>query len=510
MSTPPRSLARTLSDTSDLDPWQARAIQDLQGIRDEAHAERRPLVRVIQAMGTYDHNAALEEIAAVLVRVTGCTTEDGQQKASLALANTHTTTVHAWRYDDESLWRGPSDNQKLVRIARSIICTGFHGDEPIVSRSPGAPPRVSALLFGDGQARGLAARLAWQVLLQAIAKGDVTESQKPSFERVLESLLRIPTVFEVHGDGSDLDMLVAQAVKQNVKAKTQLPMNTLEWANLVLRLAGVQLPSAVIPADNSTLLLATLQKLVAKYDGHVDITAHDMEPTAKRARKGRRKVGATQEADADDQQDRLKIGFRRKQALTNLLKHCTQEGFQAMQEHLVWAGNYKYSAFSDEAFCEPSFWPGSSPHESSMPSEVEQLARDASRRTAEDSIPAKLKKVGLPLAHAINGGSRDPLTGIRAVGVVPPVSRRPGPTTMDPLVPAPPVPAPPAPNPDPVLPMSLAPTGGGRGGPWPGTHRLRRAPDEAGVPSGPWQGGVHLRRRLAPSGVSHTEGIVQA
>ena len=82
--------------------------------------------------------------------------------------------LHAlnWSYADESLWRGLSDNNKIIRLARSMITSGYRQDEPINCRISDltalAGVLVGKLLFGDGQARGLAARLAFHFLLNTV------------------------------------------------------------------------------------------------------------------------------------------------------------------------------------------------------------------------------------------------------------------------------------------------------------------------------------------------------
>jgi hypothetical protein len=77
---------------------------------------------------------------------------------------TRPVCILSWSFEDESLWRGLSDN-KNIRLARSMVTTGYRQDEPINSRTfdLSAPDGILAgkLLFGDGQARGLAVRLAF-------------------------------------------------------------------------------------------------------------------------------------------------------------------------------------------------------------------------------------------------------------------------------------------------------------------------------------------------------------
>ena len=77
---------------------------------------------------------------------------------------TRSTCILQWSFDDHSLWRGLSDTKKITRLARSMIVAGFKPDEPIRSRTfdlrSDNGVLAAHLLFGDGQARGLSARLA--------------------------------------------------------------------------------------------------------------------------------------------------------------------------------------------------------------------------------------------------------------------------------------------------------------------------------------------------------------
>ena len=111
-----------------------------------------------------------------------------------------------------------------------MATSGFLRDEPIRSRTfdlsdkEGTGLVTARMQFGDGQARGLAARLAWQLILRYFHQhpehiGD------PEAGRGMQALLNIPTVFEESGNNSPEDLLVAQAVRQNVKAQTTLPLN---------------------------------------------------------------------------------------------------------------------------------------------------------------------------------------------------------------------------------------------------------------------------------------------
>ena len=94
------------------------------------------------------------------------------------------------------------------------------------------------LLFGDGQARGLAARLAFHFLLNTVRTSQDSLMGDPEIMRIMQGLIQIPTVISTGGSTGE-DLIVAQAVRQNVKASMQLPMNAMEWAGMVLRSCGL-------------------------------------------------------------------------------------------------------------------------------------------------------------------------------------------------------------------------------------------------------------------------------
>ena len=98
---------------------------------------------------------------------------------------------------------------------------------------------VAHLFFGDGQARGLAARLAFQFVASCVRQSHGTLMSDPEVMRITQGLIQIPAVFAKRGESSREDLIVAQAVRQNVKAAMTLPMNAMEWAGMVLRSWGL-------------------------------------------------------------------------------------------------------------------------------------------------------------------------------------------------------------------------------------------------------------------------------
>jgi hypothetical protein len=220
------------------------------------------------------------------------------QSRSPKFTGTSETCILQWSFQENSLWRGLSDNKKLVRLARSMVMCGFKRDEPIKSRtfdlSSTNGVLAGKLLFGDGQARGLAARLAWQVIIMQFRQNphDIGE---PTAMEVMQSMLMIPTVFERCGDSSHEDQMVAQVVRQNVKGTYALPMHTLEWAGMILRTCGLKLGMSGV---HTQTILACTQRCTAKYDSSVEVDAYDMQPVAKRARKGRKNSASVVAAEA--------------------------------------------------------------------------------------------------------------------------------------------------------------------------------------------------------------------
>ena len=107
-----------------------------------------------------------------------------------------TTCPLNWSYADESLWRGLSDNKKIIRLARSMVTTGYRQDEPISCRTSDLTALdgvlAGKLQFGDGQARGLAARLALHFLLKTVRASPESLMGDPEIMRITRGLLLTP------------------------------------------------------------------------------------------------------------------------------------------------------------------------------------------------------------------------------------------------------------------------------------------------------------------------------
>jgi len=100
-------------------------------------------------------------------------------------------------------------------------------------------------------------------------------------------------------------------------------------------------------------MTACLQCCVAKYDSSVKVDAYDMQPTAKRPRRGRttKRVASRvaliawsagfQAAQAHEPgEDRLiMIGAAMMRAITNVFTHCTEASYKLLDMRLGWVGD---------------------------------------------------------------------------------------------------------------------------------------------------------------------------
>ena len=400
-----RSLRPTPSSTDDLKPWQLTLIDKLNMLHQECFEKRTALTKIIQAFPPLKGEQAVEEIIYAARIAFHLSEEEASKRAKELLQagpptfeGARSTCILSFSFEDASLWRGMTDNKKIIRLARSMLTSGYRTDEPINCRTfdlRSADDVLAAqIYFGDGQARGLAARLAFQFLMNAVRTSENSLMGDPEAARIMESLIVIPTVFAKSGEGGYEDNVVSQAVRQNVKASMQLPLNSIEWAAMILRSCQLKLG---VSFEQTQMILQCLNRFTGKYDAHVEIKAYDgVEPVAKRARRGRRK-SATAEALAmnaptdasktnEPDEDRIRIGHRRLTAITNVLSHASPKSFDSFQFHLVWAGDFAVSALSDEALGLPYIWPNSLPPAEAVAEESTLIARDAAASTHRELI----------------------------------------------------------------------------------------------------------------------------
>ena len=102
-------------------------------------------------------------------------------------------------------------------------------------------------------------------------------------------------------------------------------------------------------------------------------------------------IATTGSADGESKrnapdEDRIKIGIRRLQAISNVLSYATSKSYDTLQMHLVWAGDYATSALSDDVLGSAFIWPNSLPHDQALVDKATLIARDAAAHSHRDLI----------------------------------------------------------------------------------------------------------------------------
>ncbi len=400
-----RQLKATPSCPEDLTACQRSLMDDATQLHKDLQSKRSSFLSIAMAY-TPDPRSALQDIAKVKEQVSGITNEDAMAYATSllkpgepkTLGLLHTSVFH-WMYTEESFWRGVPDNKRVLRLAKSMIASSFRADSPISSRTLDLSAKEGdegilcfRLLFGDGSARGLAAWVVWMLILRRLQE---LPTKDPAMEKLLHSILNIPTNFELHGDGSKQALLLAQAARQNQHAQV-LPVDTMQWIGLIRDFTGVPLGGPLIGTKGR--LVQILETMMAAYNSLPEVEAYSVEPAAKRQRSRRGKKPAGDQVEATEGRDKdLKIGNRRLQAMRLFLNGATEESFKLLRAHLIWAADFRYSVLSDEILGTPWFYVDSHLPPEHLPKEQDILIRDAGSQAAEQLIQPGYSK--LPLYH---------------------------------------------------------------------------------------------------------------
>ena len=122
--------------------WQADLLKKLNELHEEAFEKHTVLTRVIQELPQPKGAEAVSLLARGMQIGSGLSEEEAKMRAREVLQpsgpnfqGSMETCPVMWRYDNESLWRGLTDNKKLIRLMRSMVLTGFQEDEPLRSRT---------------------------------------------------------------------------------------------------------------------------------------------------------------------------------------------------------------------------------------------------------------------------------------------------------------------------------------------------------------------------------------
>ena len=209
---PGRALRCTPSTTDDLSPWQLVLSEKLSQLHQECFEKHTALTQTIQQFPALLGPDAVSEITYAAQVAWNLSLDEAHDRAQSILApgphhfvGARMTCILSWSFVDESLWRGLSDNKKLIRLARNMVTIGYRQDEPINARTfdlTSADGVLAAkIFFGDGQARGLAARLAFQFMLNTARASFHSMAGDPEVMRIMRGLVQIPSVFTTEGWG---------------------------------------------------------------------------------------------------------------------------------------------------------------------------------------------------------------------------------------------------------------------------------------------------------------------
>jgi hypothetical protein len=407
----PCTLARNLSESPmGLQAWQQTCREHIHTIYEACFQNHVPILKAVQEMSwPTSVQTAKDELICVVKRSHDLSEEDALlwveqrsmfvQKEAMdhTLINTH---VYQWRFDDASLWRGQPDTSKVCALAKSFICAGFKKDSPICSRD-NVMTGFNCMRFGDGQARGVALRLAWTVLKNNILSATVVHS--PSLQAIVDTLVAVPTLFEIAND--EKTKIVRQAVRQNLKATMTLPVNTVDWATIIVSLTAsnttplqlLSVTSAQSRKVNAKRMLDMMASVTQVYNAQVDAEGVVISPPMKRPRRGRRSskssVGdvASTPVSEDQTQSQIRIGAQKIAAIKNMLSYATETSFNMMSAHLVWAGDFKYSGLSDAMLAHKHLWPGSPPNPAVLPNHSQYQISLASQKACDMTVPQRLR-----------------------------------------------------------------------------------------------------------------------
>ena len=274
---PKRQLKVTPSNTDSLGAVQKQLIRDLSDL-EAAFLSRREAVASIcwgyQASLQDRPEVALEHLARVRSKVSGLHLDAAMRwageilKPKETLQDIMSTCILQWRFDKDTFWRGVPDNPRIIRLAKNILTASFRKDSIVASRSfdlSGPGPVVFKLLCGDGSARTVAAGFVWTLLPDTVDNLPVDED----LDNLAISLATVGTLFERHGQGTDREMLVAQAARQN-QVQMVLPVSTFEWLRLVVQNSGVEIGVATTKAKTPQ----ALEDLLQAYNHHPEVEAY--------------------------------------------------------------------------------------------------------------------------------------------------------------------------------------------------------------------------------------------
>ena len=399
-----RALAPRVTDPEEpnirslLPTWQQEAKDAIAQMFRQCWEDQKAISDVIGSWVVPRGDEAVKRLAGLAAKALRIPEEDAERMAVEAMrppieaAGLFSTTPFHWSYDAQSLWRGKSDNAKACRLARGILLNGFIQSEVVNARTVvinATPSRVlaePALQFRDGQARVQGAFLAWTIMENVFALSE----WHPSVEADFKALIAIPTHYDKDvANAGPQEMLIQQAVRQNVRAQMTVKLNVLEWTRLALFLDSPRLMQDLLDpscqnhrAQVGKRLDGRFAQVLQGYNDNHEITSFDEVTTVtfkERRSKGGKPGQPTKTGTGidDSKEDAVRLGQVKVHANSRTLMVGTAAGVRQMQLHLVWAGSWQYSALSDVVLAGNLLWPGSPTPLDCQPSAIDDVAMDA-------------------------------------------------------------------------------------------------------------------------------------
>ena len=398
---PRRALGRMPSNSGELHPFQRALLKEASSLVSDCQAQRKSLLGIAQdyentCKGPSGKDKFVDDHVRVLCATLGYTESDAVTRVrSLYEPGDPTATLQGVRsnfspfiftYVKESMWRGTPGNPLIAKLMRSIISSGFRGNSVVESRtlhlraSEDMPDMVSFhLLLGDGSARATAACLVWTLLVKMV---DSIPCAEPVVSNIVASLLDIKVNFEVYGDGSSKQALLAQVALQNQAAAVQ-PCSTLQWIGMARDFTGLPIGDHV---SNSSQLQKTLDEMVNAYNARPEVEAYVEEALPARKKRRGKNNKALEEDDGRDQG--LKIGRKRLMAMKNFLAGASEEGWMMLERHVCVMGDYKLSVVTDDILLQKHIYINSKLPKEYLPTETELALRESVSETSLKIIPA--------------------------------------------------------------------------------------------------------------------------
>ena len=118
------------------------------------------------------------------------------------------------------------------------------------------------------------------------------------------------------------------------------------------------------------------------------------QPAVVPKRKGRRSTKKVTEPDANAPLNQtaaeVRIGTTKQSAVRQVLMYASPDSYKAMLLHVSVCGGQHKSALSDTVLNTKWLWPGSTPPQSQIPNDLEELARRSSAKASNKMLPQGL------------------------------------------------------------------------------------------------------------------------